>query len=1020
MSEIRSRWWIAALLIPALIAVGVAGERLLRRSDVEELRSALRSQPFRPVEARLSVVPDHRPLERTRGADATRLTVLKATALSVLAAASDPRVRATAMLFAGDPRAAVDTLQRIEKPNAATFSDLSAALLTESQASDRLELATDALAATDQALRLEPQNAPASFNRALALERLGLFSAAREEWLRYAQLDPASAWSAEARVRAKAPERETEAAAWKAAEKELRAGNVREVVARFPQLSRVYGEGVYLGEWADGKRESLDLARAIGAELRKLNGESLLADAVAAIDRGAAPAALAEAHRTYRNGRLAYRDQRADEAETQLLAAEEGFRRGGSPMALLARYYRGSVLYDQNRLEEAETLLDQLATGVAAHPGYRALAAQIGWERGACKMATGSLDRAREIFLESRRILSESGERELRAVFDVYLAQVNEYLGEADDAWRHRRPAFETFSETGNEMRLAVALAAAVSARIRREEWSRGAALSGAAIEMAEKLKRADLAAQCWIMSSGAAAGEGRHDAAIRDLQRAERWIREIPNANSRERLEAELGVAEAIALRPQNPEAAVAAAGRAIGYFERTGHRIFLARAYLERARAQRAAGDLAAAMRDVEHGITVVERQRASVRDFEERATFFAATKALFLEGIDLASGSGDVPRAFDLSERGRARAIVDAFSSHGGIGEPMKAAEIQRLLAPGAAVVSYAFLPRRTAIFVVRNFGITENSAPVPTETVRAAVEAWQTAIGRRDEGAITAAQKRLHALLFSPIEKHLLGVQTVVIVSDASLGAIPFGMLDHRFAVLQAPSATVAIRSSLRRVSPQGPPLIVGAFAFDRRAPGAPRQLVSVHSEVDAVARAWPDARRLMGEAADRAAFESLSRDARFIHFAGHAFDRLRSPGDAHLMLSPTRGDGGRLTALDLARLDLRRTELVVLNACRTASPGAKSDGLLNLATAFLVTGVPAVIASSSDVDDAVAAGFAARLHAHLRRGETAEAALQNVIAEETNTAGFGRAAASYGGFIAIGGSKALIRNGGAVR
>lgn len=1011
--ETRKRWWwLAAVLIPAVVGLGVAGQRLLRRSDAEKLQLAASAQAFRPIEARLSLLPEHRPLGRTRGSSS--LTPVKAAALGVLANASDARVQATAMLLAGDTGSAVEALQRIEKPTAVALSDLAAALLAESQASDRVELATDALGTADRALRLDPHYAPASFNRALALEHLGLFSAAREEWLRYARLDPESAWSAEARAKAKAHERETETAGWKAAEKDLRAAkDVRVVVARFPQPSRVYAEGVYLGEWADGRGESLNLARAIGAELRRLNGESLLADAVAAIDKTGG--ALAEAHRMYRSGRLAYRDGHLDEAENQLFVAEEAFRRGGSPMYLVARYYRGSVLYDQNRLRDAETLLDEVANIVAAHPGYRALAAQIGWERGACKMANGALDRARAIFVESRRILDELGEHELRAVFDIYLAQVAEYLGDADDAWRHRRPAFETFSETGNETRLAVALAATVAARIRREEWSRGAALCGAATSMADRLKRSDLAAQCWIMSSATAAGEARYEAAVSDLRLAERWIGEIPNEKTRERLDAELGIAEAIAFRATNPTAAVAAVSRAIKYFERSGHRIFLTRAYLERGRAQRAAGDLAAAMRDVEQGIAVVEQQRAAVRDFEERATFFAATKALFLEGIDLASASGDVAGAFNLAERGRARAIVDAFSGHGGIGDPMSAAEIQGFLAPDAAVASYAFLPERVAIFVVRNDGITETSTPLTAEATRLAVEAWHTAVDGRDEDAIGAAQKDLRRMLLSPIEKHLHGVHTLAIVSDTTLGEIPFGMLDRRFAVLQAPSATVAIRASLREVSARGSPLIVGASVFDRRGPGAPRELTSIQTEMDAVAREWPDARRLTGGAADRAAFKTLADDARFIHFAGHAYDRLRSPADAHLMLAPSGADGGRFTAEDIARLDLSSTELVILNACRTASASAKSDGLLNLATAFLVAGVPAVIASSSDVDDSIATGFAKRLHAHLRRGETAEMALQKVITEQINIAGFGKAAASYAGFTAIGGSKALIRN-----
>jgi CHAT domain-containing protein len=1036
MTETRKRWWIAAALAPALIAFGVIGQRTCYRSPIDRLQNAARSQPFRPIEARLSLLPEHRPLERRRGVDAALVPApLRAAAIEVLEDdRAEQRLRASALLVVGDSQSALEVLQSVEMPDAATLSDLSATLLTESGRTDRLELATDALAAADKALQLEPGLAAGSFNRALALQRLGIFDEARAEWLRYAQLDATSPWSVEARAAANTLEPQTDADAWKRAQNDLRTAvasedeeKLRTLVARFPQLSRVYAEGVYLGEWADGNRSSLDVARAVGAALKKQNGESLLFDAVAAIDRDlrrdpAHSATLAEAHRLYRDGRLAFRDQRLDEADRKLGSAEQAFSRGDSPMAMLARYYRGSVLYEQDRIREAEQLLDALAAAVAEQPTYRALAAQIGWERGACKMANGSLDRAREIFTESREILELSGEVELRAVFDIYLAQVNEYLGDADDAWRHRRRAFETLSLTGNESRVLVALAAAASSRIRREEWSRGAALSGVAMAMAERLKHHQLAAQCRIMSSVAASGEGRREAALDNLRHAERWIGGIVDPQNRSRLEAELGIAKAVAIRTTSPDVAITYVDRSIEFFEHAGHRLFLARAYLERARVYRAAGKADFATRDIEKGIDIAERQRESVSDFEERATFFAATKALFLEGTDLASSSGDIAAAFNMTERSRARAIVDAFSTETGVAQPMEATEIQRLLASDAAVISYVFFPTRVAIYVIRAGSISETSSPFTRTSARTAIDAWHSAVDRRDPPAILAARKQLHTILLSPIEPHLRGVSTAAVTSDPSIGTIPFGILGtavssgdrgRSLAIVTAPSATVAIACSRRRPEAQGDPLIVGASVFDRRSSGA-SELQSILAEIHAVAREWPASRRLMAQGATRLAFTEMARDARFIHFAGHAVDRLRSPADAHLMLAPSATDRGRMTAAEIASLDLRRTELVVLNACRAASSSQKPDGFLNLATAFLLAGVPAVIAAANDVDDSTAVEFSTRLHAHLRRGESPEVALQNVI-QEIDAGEIGPATAAYAGFTVIGGSRALVRD-----
>ena len=1034
MTLARKLWTAAFGLL--LIALVVFGWQPLRRSSLDRLRNAVAAEPFRYIEPRLSLLPEYRPLDRRRGvAPAGQLSRLRMAAAAVAAEVtdSDARVQASALLIAGDAPAAVQVLRAVVNPDATTFGDLSAALLAESEVSGQVERATDALAAADKALRVNPRFAAASFNRALALQRLGLLTEARAEWDHYSQLDPASGWSVEARAASDSGP-ETDAETWKRAEKQARRASashdvqtLHTIVARYPQLTRVYGEGVYLAEWADGNDHALELARALGDQLRKLNGEQLLGDAVAAIDYALLrdqkrAEALADAHRDYRDGRLAFRDRRLEAAENKLLAAEEAFTRGGSPMALLARYYRGGVLYEQSRIKEAEQLLDALADTASAYPGYRALAAQIGWERGLCRMANGSFDRAREIFIESREILEKLGERELRASFDVHLAQVMEYVGDADEAWYYRRRAFETLSQTGNEFRILVALAGTASARIRREEWERAAALSKAAASMSERLKRADLAAQAWIMSSTAATAERRREDALNDLRNAERWIREIADAKGRGRLDAERAIAAAVALRDSNPEASVAQLNQSTAYLEHSGFRNLLPRAYLERARAHRAAGDIAAAIGDIERGIGIAEKQRIAVTDFEERGTFFAATKALFLEGIDLQLSAGDVERAFDIAERGRARAIADSFSDREMV-QPIRARQLQRILAPDAALISYVFFGRRVSIFFVRDREVIETEAPFTNAAVRTAIKLWHDAVAQRDSRAIVDAQRQLYAIFFSPVEQYIDGVRTVAVVTDPTIGAIPFSILAttepaalrrREFAVVAAPSATVAVMCSQRAPKGNEVPLIVGATVFDAVSASA-GQLQSIVAEVNSVESEWPHARVLLGDHATQSAFETLAPAARFIHFAGHGVDRARSPAEAHLLLAPRSADRGELTAAEVARLDLRSSEFVVLNACRTASGSEKSDGFVNLATAFILAGVPSVVSSSTDVDDSTANEFSRRLHHHLARGEEPEIALQKVLRQEIDSSGIATASTRYGGFTVIGGSKSLVLN-----
>ena len=97
-----------------------------------------------------------------------------------------------------------------------------------------------ALVAADQALTLQPAQAEALFNRALALEALGIRFAAADSWRRYLEVDPSSSWAVEARERQRAAEMPTRDKAWKAAETELARASDRGDVAAVERSSTAF------------------------------------------------------------------------------------------------------------------------------------------------------------------------------------------------------------------------------------------------------------------------------------------------------------------------------------------------------------------------------------------------------------------------------------------------------------------------------------------------------------------------------------------------------------------------------------------------------------------------------------------------------------------------------------------------------------------------------------------------------------------------------------------------------------
>src|SRR6185436_19117103 len=167
----------------------------------------------------------------------------------------------------------------------------------------------EALAAADEALRIDPTLPEALFNRALIIERLRLRDQARAAWQRYLDADPRGPWANEARQRLGSLAPVTEFR--EELERQYRsmmenAAAARVLARRFPQEARVWGESEILSRWAhahqarDGAAAAahLRIADAFGAEIVTDTGETLLSEAVAAIERGdeARRDELAKAH----------------------------------------------------------------------------------------------------------------------------------------------------------------------------------------------------------------------------------------------------------------------------------------------------------------------------------------------------------------------------------------------------------------------------------------------------------------------------------------------------------------------------------------------------------------------------------------------------------------------------------------------------------------------------------------------------------------------------------------------------
>lgn len=374
-----------------------------------------------------------------------------------------------------------------------------------------------------------------------------------------------------------------------------------------------------------------------------------------------------------------------------------------------------------------------------------------------------------------------------------------------------------------------------------------------------------------------------------------------------------------------------------------------------------------------------------------------------------------------------------------------EPLSAEEIQALLDPGTALLSFHWTPRRVTLFWVtperiEAFPLTENAEATAilarrVKRVLASVPNPETTFAIEAEGEA----RQLARALLGPVAPWLEG-KRLVIVGDGPLLALPFASLPHpllsaRFLlenheIVHLPSASLL--GALRRRPPCDAELDLGldlALFADpvygesderlgtensgetRPTRGrSPRRVLSDETN-SGLLGAWDrlpataeEAHSLLAQLPPEARVSSVQgfevrRDrvlevlprARRIHFATHGFSSPDSDRASGLVLSLFDPQGkpvdGLLRSRDIASQSLC-AEQVVLSACRSGlGQELRGEGLLGLTHAFFLAGARSVVSAHWNInDDATAELMALYYRALFQDGLHPPAALRKAQLE----------------------------------
>jgi CHAT domain-containing protein len=985
---------VAALLAAVAITIPILRWNATRNSPASnpspiDRLIAVAPHDHRVVEARLSGFPWARMQAPSRGdarPDPADLKVAGAAGevLEATAAQHQPESRhatGLAYLLIGRRNDSIAALEQAARnsTDAHAWNDLAAARFAVAVEDEHPSQLPEALADANHALRLDPKFPEALFNRALIIEHLGVREQARDAWKRYLDVDPNSAWSVEARAHLRALEQTSR----RFDPKMLETMPADALVREFPQEARTWGEGPLLAAWADAEAahdeahasKALAQARSLADALARFNGEHLLGDAVAAIDRASrqARANLVSGQRIYRDARIAYSQRLPSAAEPQFRRATELFTQGGSPMAALASYYVANTVFDQNHAEVARDQLALLLSQVDS-TRHRALGAQIHWELAVIANGAGDWGAATRECEAASTVFQALGERSHSALLDGIAAEALELIGESDLAWSHRLQCFTRLSATGDHQKLGAMLRLAASTLAAIEHPAAAAAMIDLMIE--DSRRTADPAQLSFGEADGArfAARSANFERARQSLSKARAAASSVRDSALRERLSRQIDLADATLEGAGDARSAIASLDRSIAFFTQRQTSVNLAEAYLQRARYERALSDTRAALADTTSALREVEKQRATIHDSESQLRFLDVARQIIEETIDLRLSQGDVEGAFEVADR--SRVLPGTFSS--------KAPSITpaQFHSKDFALVEYAVLPHAIVTFCITKNGLVAKRMEVDRHELETRVSSFVDLIrGRAPIAEIIASGGAFHRLLIQPLRDRLAGIDEIVFVPDRELYALPFAALwddDRKQFLIEESTIRFAVSASPRSETAVAfePTLVIA----DPSTTSLPR-LPSSREEAGSIAALYKGATLLSGEGATRSAFVSGAVNSALIHFSGHA-NSDASVSYAALLFAANSRETGILGASDVGRLRLVRHPLVVLAGCGTFRGNALHvAGMSSLARSFLVAGAREVVGTLWEIDDDVSPPLFLRLHEELRAGLSPARALR---------------------------------------
>jgi CHAT domain-containing protein len=248
------------------------------------------------------------------------------------------------------------------------------------------------------------------------------------------------------------------------------------------------------------------------------------------------------------------------------------------------------------------------------------------------------------------------------------------------------------------------------------------------------------------------------------------------------------------------------------------------------------------------------------------------------------------------------------------------------------------------------------------------------------GLLDAGSedVKDASKALYDVLIKPIEDELITAkaETILYAPDGILRYVPLSALyDGKQWLAEKYKVSNLIAYSLSDFSPKPkiqPNILAGAFGgstgtkkFGQSA------LPATLTEVQAIAKSFPNSVTLTEDNFSRQAIESKFKNHNILHLATHAEFNTGSPNNSFIIF----GNGDKIRLGEIADWQIPNIDLIILSACQTGV-GKLGDGVEILGFGYQVqkAGAKNAIASLWSVNDEGTQALMEAFYRELKKGD----------------------------------------------